>query len=276
MQLQQILKQMGAYHRLKGSRLYDWYWRIADSRIIEQRDSEVAFYKQLLNGFQPGGLIFDVGANHGSKTDIFLRLGARVVSVEPDESNQQILRERFLQRRLSARPVTIVPMAVSDENAVATMWIDEPGSAKNTLSQKWVDTLKTDQERFGHALDFGQRREVKTTTLERLIEQHGLPFFVKIDVEGFEPQVIRGLQQPVPYLSFEVNLPEFRAEGLECVSLLARLSSAGRFNYVGESFLGLALKDWIDADAFGNVLTNCSEKSIEVIWKAPGKGTPRA
>jgi FkbM family methyltransferase len=58
-------------------------------------------------------------------------------------------------------------------------------------------------------LEFARRKAVKTTTLEELILTHDLPFFVKIDVEGYEASVIRGLQRPVPFLSFEVNLPEF-------------------------------------------------------------------
>ena len=45
-------------------------------------------------------MIFDVGANVGDKTDVFLRLGARVVSIEPDEANQEVLRGKFLRYRV--------------------------------------------------------------------------------------------------------------------------------------------------------------------------------
>lgn len=104
----------------------------------------------------------------------------------------------------------IVEKAVSDNCAVHKMWIDEPGSAKNTLSQKWVDTLRHDEVRFGHRLDFTQHKEVESISLEELIVTYGTPFFVKIDVERHEPHVLRGLKRPVSYLSFEVNLPEFK------------------------------------------------------------------
>jgi hypothetical protein len=74
------------------------------------------------------------------------------------------------------------------------MWIDGPGSAVNTLSQKWAETLRSNKDHFEHAhfgLDFARRKTVETTTLEDLILTHGLPVFEKSDVEGYEASVIR-------------------------------------------------------------------------------------
>jgi FkbM family methyltransferase len=264
--IQNALKRAGIYQRLKASFIYDFYWNIADRSIVARTHREIRFYRQLLNGFHPGCLIFDVGANHGSKTDVFLKLGARVVAVEPDQTNQQILKEKFLKYRLSRKPVVIVGKALSDKDAVETMWIDEPGSAKNTLSRKWVETLQVDDKRFGHRHDFGQRVTVETTTLDQLIAQHGLPFFIKIDVEGHEPSVLRGLHRAVPYVSFEVNLPEFVSEGQECVGSLGCLAAQGKFNYVAGDYQGLALPQWLDATEFSRVLAQCQERSIEVFW----------
>jgi FkbM family methyltransferase len=247
--------------------VYSLYWSMADPALIDNRRKEVHFYRNLLKGFQHNDLIFDVGANQGTKTDIFLRLGSRVVAIEPDETNQAILRERYLRYRLSRKPVVIVGKAVSDRNAVATMWIDEPGSAKNTFSQKWVESLRHDEQRFGQTLSFAQRREVETTTLEQIINTYGLPFFVKIDVEGHEINVLRGMRRPVPYLSFEVNLPEFRTEGLQCVELLGRLAAEGKFNYTADCRRGLAIEAWLGSQEFSSVLSQCAERSIEVFWK---------
>lgn len=266
--LQAILKRVGIYQRLRASFLYDLYWKVADRSLLEDRHREIDFYRTLLTGFREGDLIFDVGANQGSKTAIFLSLGARVVAVEPDEANQRILREMFLKYRLTPMPVVIVGKAMSDRCALETMWIDEPGSAKNTFSQKWVETLKHDQERFGHTFNFPQRREVTTSTLEALFITYGLPFFVKIDVEGYELNVLQGMRRPVPYLSFEVNLPEFRPEGLRCVELLGRLAVNGRFNYTADCRRGFVLEEWLDPYAFSRVLYQCADKSIEVFWNA--------
>jgi hypothetical protein len=109
--MQAFLKQAGLYHRAKSSWLYDTYWAIADRRLIDEREQEIRFYRDTLVGFEKNDLIFDIGANLGHKTDIFLRLGARVMAVEPDSSNQEILRQRFLAHRLRKKPVVIVGKA---------------------------------------------------------------------------------------------------------------------------------------------------------------------
>jgi len=268
--LQMLLKRARLYNRLRVSLIYDFYWRMADSRVIEGRSREVRFYRDLLEGFRHGDLIFDIGANHGHKTDIFLRIGARVLAIDPDEMNQDALKDKFLRYRWVRKPVTIVGKAVSDRNAVCKMWIDEPGSAKNTLSQKWVNTLRSDEVRFGHRLNFAQHKEVESISLEELIVTYGSPFFVKIDVEGYEPHVLRGLKRPIPYLSFEVNLPEFKQEGLECIDLLGNIDADGKFNYAVDCEQGLVLDSWLTLKKFREVFSSCSESSLEVFWKTMG------
>jgi FkbM family methyltransferase len=269
--IQSTLKSIGIYYRLKNSVLYDFYWTFANRHLLEARKSEVGFYRDFLVDFRRGDLIFDVGANDGSKTDIFLRLGARVVSVEPDEFNQEILRGRFFRYRLAPKDVVIVGKAVSDKSATETMWIDGPGSAVNTMSSKWVETLQSNKETFEHAhfgLEFARRKDVETTTVDELIRAYGLPAYIKIDVEGYERNVIRGLKHSVPFLSFEVNLPEFRAEGIECVKLLGELAADGQFNYAASTQRG-TFGEWLGVSEFAKVLERCAEGTIEVFWRTP-------
>jgi FkbM family methyltransferase len=271
-----MLERAGIYHRLRASGIHDLYWRIADKHWIQARERELAFYRNLLTELHKGDLIIDIGANGGFKTDLFLRLGARVVAVEPDETNQSILRERFKKFRLVQKPLVIVGKAVSDRSAVETMWVDGPGSAVNTLSQKWATTLHENKERHAHehcGLDFAEQKTVETTTLDDLISNYGVPVFIKIDVEGHELNVIKGLHRSVRYLSFEVNLPEFRSEGLQCVEMLGELDAAGTFNYASDCERGLAQESWLSANEFLDVLRLCTTDSIEVFWRGSASKT---
>lgn len=264
---QAFLRRVGLYQRLKSSFVYDFYWAFANQRLLEDRAKEVEFYKKTLQGFRKGNLILDIGANAGYKTDIFLRLGARVVAVDPDEENQEVLRQRFLKYRLRPKRVDIEGKAVSDAIAIKTMWIDAPGSAKNTLNPKWVQILRKDAKRFGQRLDFAGKKQVETVTLEKLMATHGIPFFIKIDVEGHEPSVLRGLNRPVPYLSFEVNLPEFKLEGLQCINILHEIAADGQFNYAVDCQRGLMFKQWMAQRQFTRLFEQCEEASVEVFWR---------
>lgn len=81
------------------------------------------------------------------------------------------------------------------------------------------------------------------------------------------------VQRAYRFISFEVNLPEFAPEGLECIEILAGLDGNGRFNYAtGDYEQGLALNQWSDAPEFARALEACTEKNIEVFWKAPPVG----
>ena len=265
--IQAFLRRIGLYYRLKGSSLYTLYWRFADRRIVDRREREERFYRNLLPGYRRGDLIIDIGANQGAKTSVFLGMGARVVAVDPDALNQEILRQTFLTYRFRRAPLVIVPDAVSDKRGVATFLMQHPGSAMNTLSTKWADALRSDRSRFDSEFRFESSREINTLTLQDLIATHGEPAFVKIDVEGHEVHVLRGLQSPVSCLSFEVNLPQFRAEGKQCIDELMRVSEDGTFNYAVDCERGLELAEWCSGAEFQQVLDQCTDKSIEVFWR---------
>jgi FkbM family methyltransferase len=258
-------------NRLKSSWIRRIFWMIARRDVFLSNKHEEEFYRGLLVGLKRGDIIFDVGANEGAKADIFLRLGANVVAIEPDGACQGMLRDRFLRYRWRSSRVLLVGKAVSDKHGKQEMWIDGPGSAVNTMSRKWADHLKENKDGFRHGhfgLEFNRSISVETTTIADLIKLYGVPFFIKIDVEGHELSVLRGMPEPVPFLSFEVNLASFRQEGVECVRQLGHFGPNGQFNYASDCSAGLALKEWHRSEEFCSVLEACIDETIEVFWRS--------
>lgn len=278
--LRQALRSLGLYDWLKeDSVVYDLYRYVRDGTPLGWRAKEVAFYRELLAGQGRPLLVFDLGAHRGRTTRAFLKLGARVVAVEPDERSRSILTRRFRAGRPGSR-VTLIGKAASDSERRETLWVAEPGAGINTLSEKWVGILRRNPGKLGIACDFPKRQPVSTTTLDALIGAHGTPHYVKIDVEGHEAAVLRGLTRPVPIVSFEANLPEFRPEAMDCVWLLDRLAPGGTFNVtIGDSHLGFAAADWQPAEKIRVLLRALDEAPVEVYWRAgprPPKGAGQA
>jgi hypothetical protein len=138
----------------------------------------------------------------------------------------------------------IVGKAVSEHVGVAEFHVFEKNDAISTLSAKWVDVV-TDTSRLGESKTIRERYEVETMTLDDALRAYGPADYVKIDVEGHEVAVIRGLSHAPPLLSFEANLPEFRSETIECVDHLSRIAPTMVFNY--DYRFELEMPEWVSA-----------------------------
>ncbi len=192
----------------------------------------LTFYQQFI---QPGDLCFDIGANIGVKTDIFLRLGAKVIAVEPQKECCD-----FILRHCKNGNLTVINKAVDAIIGYKDFWQSE-ANALSTLSQEWIASVK----QSGRYSDFQWKNtfKVQTTILDELIRQFGCPVFCKIDVEGYEWQVLKGLSQPIPFLSFEFN-PETISSTLKCIDYLKRFSIV-RYNFSSEA-QGMWFSKWLN------------------------------
>jgi len=202
--------------------------------------------RQLYGGFvKPGDVVFDIGAHVGNRTRGLAALGCRVIAVEPQPDFARLLRALFGR----SPHIEIIEAAVGARAGKASLSISDRTPTVTTLAAGWRDARSREPDFDG--VRWNRRIEVEMTTLDLLIARWGMPAFVKIDVEGAEPDVLAGLTQAVPVLSFEY-VPAALAEARACVD---RLSALGSYVYnwsVGESFR-LASSSWLSGK---ELLTN--------------------
>jgi FkbM family methyltransferase len=187
-----------------------------------------------------GDLVFDIGAHVGDRVGVFRAIGARVVAAEPQPALVTVL--RLIYGRDKA--VAIEPVALGRAEGLAELMINRDNPTISTASQAFVAAATGAKGWEGQT--WSERISVPMTTLDRLIARHGLPAFIKIDVEGFECEALMGLTQAVPALSFEFTTIQREV----AVAALDRCVALGftRFDAsLGESH-ALAHESWRSAD----------------------------
>jgi FkbM family methyltransferase len=213
-----VLRSLGMYYGRK-------------SRSAEKDRLYAQFVKR-------GDLVFDIGAHVGDRVASFRRLGARVVAVEPQPALAFALKALYGHDR----KVTIESKAVGRRSGVLEMMINVDNPTVSTASRAFIDAARDAQGWQGQVWE--KTIVVPVTTIDALIKDHGVPAFVKIDVEGFEAKALAGMTRPVEVLSFEFTTIQ-RNVARSCI---ARCQALGfrRYNAaIGES---QALGDWRSAE----------------------------
>lgn len=127
---------------------------------------------------------------------------------------------------------------VADVEGELLLYICERASTISTFSKDWKEKM-SEGGIFPEHL-WNKTKKVPVTTLNQLINTFGMPKFCKIDVEGFELEVLKGLTHPIKYISFEfhrilhVNLAN-------CINYIESLGSVV-FNYSSGESMELALQ----------------------------------
>ncbi len=226
---------------------------IARSLRLYHRDAARTARMDALNArfARPDGLVFDLGAHVGDRVASFRRLGARVVAVEPQPAAMRALRLMFRRDP----DVTLVPAAIGAVAGVIRLYLNTANPTVSTVSQDFIAAADGAPGWEGQTWD--RAIDVPMVTLDDLIAAHGLPDFIKIDVEGLEPEALAGLSHAVPALSFEfTTIQRDRA-----LAALARVDGLGRYGFnlsVGEQH-ALQLPDWVSADAMAEVITKAPD-----------------
>lgn len=225
-------------------------WRkVSELRYLQRMKPRTEFYRHLVS---KGQLVFDVGANAGNYTLLLHKIGARVVAVEPQADLASGLKARFSH----TSRVSVVRAALGGKISKGilrkTPDLNEVASMHPDISQR---------SRFSLCHPFSSEEEVPVLTLDTLIAEHGTPSFCKIDVEGYELEVLKGLGTALKLISIEFNR-EFWSETCACLELLARKASY-RFNYtLGEAPV-FRSQTWLSS---GEVMAELASLEDPLLW----------
>ena len=224
-----------------------WVWGADDQKRLE-------FYSQFI---KKGDLVFDVGANIGNRSKIFHRLGAHVVAFEPQNHCAD-----YLEMVFHGLPCFMLErVGLGSAPGEAEMLVSD-ASTISSLSPEWVSSVQDSGRFSGH--EWNGRQVIRIDTLDNQIKKHGVPVFIKIDVEGFEEQVLLGLSQGVKAVSFEFT-PEMIGNALGCIRALEQVRKYQyRFSF-GES-MAFSHDKWLDADGMGDYLAQVPQQEFGDVY----------
>jgi len=193
------------------------------------------FYSSLIN---KNDLCFDIGANKGFKSKLFLSLKAKVIAFEPQSSCTKFLDE------IKNKNFKYVAIAVGGKDEIKELKIGSHIEVA-TFSDAFINYFKT------NSLTWNSSERVVVKKLDTLIEEYGIPNFCKIDVEGYELEILSQLNYTIPLIEFEFT-GGFISNTIEIIKLLNKQKT--RYNYNLNEKPKFELKTWVTSDEMINII----------------------
>jgi FkbM family methyltransferase len=209
-----------------------WMRMLSRERLARER----RLYRNFIS---PHDLVFDIGANVGEKTAVFLSLGARVVAVEPNPSCVDEIRKCCAEAIRDSR-LTIEQVLATHDGRTMELTVFHDESAIASGSADFVNYARRSGAELAHKIT------AASTTLDQLIGRHGSPCFIKIDVEGMDAEVLQGLSTKPKFLTFEYHTaPTLLENALQCFLEVERLGFR-EANLTSMVESNLLYKDWMN------------------------------
>jgi FkbM family methyltransferase len=192
-------------------------------------------------------LVFDIGSNIGNTVGYLLTRSNRVISFEPIPALAEHIKNQF-----AGQNVEVVQKGLSDAVETKTFYLSNMGGVLSTFESDWITKSRfTDKGRWDAQI------EVQTTTLDNIIEEYGIPDFVKIDVEGYEYQVFCGLTKLLENTLFGFEWAEemfdTTIKSIEYVSKLGYTKFAYTYGDELKQIDDLQFKSWNELDIHNNI-----------------------
>lgn len=156
-------------------------WRV--ETLYTKEVDTIEWIKNML----PGETLYDVGANMGQYTMFAALRGIKVHAFEPEAQNFALLCRNLAINKMTDK-ATAWPLALSDRPSIECLHLSSctPGSSCHSYGESLNYNGETKQFPFVQGSI--------ATTIDIFAAKYGSPTYIKIDVDGFEHQVINGAQ----------------------------------------------------------------------------------
>jgi FkbM family methyltransferase len=140
-------------------------------------------------------LIFDIGLHNGDDAAYYLELGYSVLGVEANPLLAAKGAQRF-KNEIQQGQMKIVNAGVLKEPGEFTFY-------RNLRDDGWSSFVAENGKKGGQ----WEELKIPCVTTQQLIEEHGKPFFMKVDIEGADLQTLHSITPATApaYISLELS-----------------------------------------------------------------------
>ena len=199
-------------------------------------------------------LVFDVGSNIGNKAETYLAHNTKVVGFEPQPNCINKLNNRFKHNT----KYILEPIGLAETKGVTTIY-ESNAHTISSMSKEFIDTVS--KERF-KGYSWPRKIEVNVDTLDSMITKYGQPNYIKIDVEGYEFNVLKGLTTPVDLISIEFT-PELSSTSVDCINYMESINGECIYNYGYREDTFFKFDNWLNKKEMLNYITSVKDYRVE-------------
>ncbi len=196
-------------------------------------------------------LIYDVGLHNGTDTAYYLHKGFRVVAIDANPVLVAAAQHRFRTEIASGR-LTILNIGIAEQEGTLSFWVNEANDLQSSFSEERA-------KRYGPCHEI----RVPCVRFSSVLEEHGVPYFMKVDIEGYDCFCVSSLNpNDLPkHISVE-------ADG-EC-DVVAELQKLGYRKFKLVNQLTFTDSTPITQDEFGRRLLRKLSMKVPLIKRALG------